>query len=85
MMETLLDLLNLPPTLAEVTVTSDGYYMARADGDCGFNVFLGKPSLHPGPGQDRTRAQWRKLSKSERAGVRKLAAARGVNLATFGI
>ncbi len=29
---------------AEVAVTSDGYFLGRARGDCGFNYFLGKPS-----------------------------------------
>jgi hypothetical protein len=29
---------------AEVAMTSDGYFLGRARGDCGFNYFLGKPS-----------------------------------------
>ena len=29
---------------AEITQTSDGFFLGRAHGDCGFNVFLGKPS-----------------------------------------
>jgi len=29
---------------AEIAVTSDGYFLARAHGDCGFNYFLGTPS-----------------------------------------
>lgn len=29
---------------AEVTQTSDGFWLGREPGDCGFNAFLGKPS-----------------------------------------
>ena len=29
---------------AEITRTSDGYFLGRAHGDCGFNAFLGMPS-----------------------------------------
>ncbi len=29
---------------AEVTITSDGYFVGRLKGDCGFNSFLGRPS-----------------------------------------
>ncbi len=29
---------------AEVTFTSDGFFLARAHGDCGFNYFLGWPT-----------------------------------------
>lgn len=30
---------------AEVAMTSDGYFLGRAWGDCGFNYFLGRPSM----------------------------------------
>jgi len=29
---------------AEITKTSDGFFLGREPGDCGFNAFLGKPS-----------------------------------------
>ncbi|MCK4448477.1 MAG: hypothetical protein KAW56_15525 [Candidatus Marinimicrobia bacterium] len=29
---------------AEITRTSDGFFLGRLEGDCGFNSFLGKPS-----------------------------------------
>ncbi len=29
---------------AEVTITSDGFFIARARGDCAFNYFLGWPT-----------------------------------------
>jgi len=29
---------------AEITQTSDGFFLGRKEGDCGFNDFLGNPS-----------------------------------------
>jgi hypothetical protein len=30
------------PTIAELTVTSDGHLLARHEGDCGFNNYIGR-------------------------------------------
>lgn len=61
-MDELMALLNIPEGVAEVTLTSDGFFLARASGDIGFNMFLGRPSFHPGPGRDLTRRVWGQLT-----------------------
>lgn len=61
-MDELMDLLNIPKVVAEETLTSDGFFLARESGDIGFNMFLGRPSFHPGPGLDRARRVWGQLS-----------------------
>ena len=63
-MNNLMALLNIPKSfnLVELGRTSDGHWLGRLHGDCGFNLFLGQPSFHPGPGRDRSRATWRALS-----------------------
>lgn len=67
-MKELMNLLNIPSSfkLAELSVTSDGFYLGRAAGDIGFNRFLGKPSFKAGPGRERSRSVWRELSFSGR-------------------
>ncbi len=59
-MNELLKLLALPVSLHIVgmTWTSDGFLLARVEGDCGFNLFLGSPSFGPGPGEDYRRSIW---------------------------
>ena len=32
--------------LCDITITSDGFFMQRDEGDIGYNRFLGKPSLN---------------------------------------
>jgi hypothetical protein len=32
--------------LCDITMTSDGFFLQRDEGDCGYNRFLGKPSLN---------------------------------------
>lgn len=64
---------------ADFTVTSDGWWLAQAYGDLGYNVFLGRPSFHPGPGKDQTRAVWSRMSLGERKLFVKAARAYGLN------
>lgn len=69
----LLDLMNLQ-RFAGVVKTSDGYYIARANGDLGYNDFLGRPTApHPGPGRDAMLRIWNSLSHEERMAVYRLA------------
>jgi len=49
---------------AEITRTSDGFFLGRAHGDIGFNVFLGKPSSIA---LARTRQYLKKLSPDSAA------------------
>ena len=74
--EALLRLMCLPLSQFDgVCRTSDGFYMAMAKGDIGYNHFLGKPNPpHPGPGRDMMLATWAKLSNDERQAVLSLAA-----------
>lgn len=51
---------------ADFVVTSDGHFLAQAYGDLGYNIFLGRPSFHPGPGKDQTKAVWSGMSFGER-------------------
>ena len=48
---------------AEVTVTSDGFFLGRAPGDVGFNHFLGQPSR---AAVDRTRQLFARLNEPHR-------------------
>ena len=82
-MKPLIRLLNLPRNCAEVTVTSDGHYLGRLDGDCGFNAFFGKPSHHAGPGRDASRSTWRAYSFAERRAAVQTARRLGVALRRF--
>ncbi len=83
-MKRLLDLMNLGPAgLAEVMVTSDGFYLGRAKGDCGFNAFLGKPKQGPGPGMNRSVGIWKSLSHYEKRALVLVALRAGVTLRDF--
>ena len=68
----LIDLMNLGPLgVTDVVRTSDGFYLGRAPGDIGYNVFIGKPSPpHEGPGRERSLALWEGLTVQERNAVR---------------
>ena len=69
--ENLLNLMNLGPLgLADVVRTSDGFYLGQEPGDIGFNVFIGCPSKHEGPGRERTVAVWECLTVQEKDAVR---------------
>lgn len=59
-MKELIRLLNIPDAFRAVELmrTSDGFYLARQEGDCGFNLFLGVPSARPGPGREATLQMW---------------------------
>ena len=87
-METLLKLMNVPTSaFCAVTKTSDGYYLAQAWGDLGYNQFLGIPSEpHPGPGLTRAIEVWEGISNHERISVMLLAIANRIDLEReFGI
>lgn len=74
-MTNLLRLMNLPPSrFSGVVRTSDGFYIARENGDIGYNAFLGQPSpLHEGPGLEHTLSVWNSLGKLDRQMVVTLA------------
>lgn len=65
-MTELMRLLHIPRNIADITRTSDGFFLARPVGDIAYNVFLGKPSFHPGPGKDRSREVWAQLTFTQR-------------------
>ncbi len=77
--ETMLKLMSLPVSRFDgVVYTSDGCYIAKAIGDCGYNAFLGKPQpVHNGPGRDQMLETWAGLTPTERKAVHVLAAAPG--------
>lgn len=86
----LLDVLNLRPAgIVDVVRTGDGCFIGQAPGDIGYNVFIGRPSHHLGPGQDRSRKRWAELTEEEREAVRFRAAhpvdGEPISLAAFGI
>jgi|SRR5690348_11187456 len=55
---------------AEIAMTSDGYFLARAWGDCGFNYFIGRPSRSA---RTRSRLLFERLSPEHQAElIRKL-------------
>ena len=89
--EMLIRLMNLRPTGAvDVCRTSDGFYMGRAEGDMGYNMFLGKPvPIHYGPGLEMTRAYWASLTPGDQAAVSNRAACpvdgSPIPLADFGV
>ena len=69
--ENLLNLMNLNLLgLADVVRTSDGFYLGRAPGDIGHNVFIGCPNPNEGPGRERSREVWEALTSQERGAVR---------------
>lgn len=66
----LIDVLNLRATgIEDIIVTSDGHFIGQAPGDIGYNVFIGKPSHHPGPGMEHSREVWAGFTDAERAAV----------------
>jgi hypothetical protein len=82
-MNNLVRLLNLPPNIVAVTRTSDGFYLGRAAGDCGFNAFFGKPSHHAGPGRDASITTWRRYTFTERKSAIRAARGAGIPLRAF--
>ena len=84
-MRNLIDVMNLPTDAVEqITLTSDGHYLGRAFGDCGFNMFFGTPEpSHPGPGRDRSRAVFRALRLADKKQVVRWAQSVGVDLRAF--
>lgn len=65
---TVLRLLVLPPEFVSITVDSNGNFLAMIEGDCGYNAFLGKPSIRrEGPGFEHRRRVWESLSPLEQA------------------
>lgn len=82
-MKELIAVLNLPSSLAAVCRTSDGYYIARAKGDIGFNQFLGAYAPHPGPGRDRSRQTFRAFTWGQKRAAVKQARKASVPLRTF--
>ena len=81
----LLTLMNLPDRFVDVIQTSDGLFLAREAGDCGFNAFLGKPAARPytSPGPQRSWATFRQCSWAERRALVRQAQGKGINLRTF--
>lgn len=65
-MQPIMDLLNLPSHFASIIKTSDGHFLAQVYGDVGFNHFLGQPAFHNGPGKDRSRQTWKRLTFREK-------------------
>ena len=77
-MKELMRLMNLPRSFVSFTRTSDGFYLAQELGDIGFNVFLGRPSHHPGFGRDASFSTWRGFTFGQRR--RAVCAARRMNM-----
>jgi len=67
---------------AEVTETSDGFFLGRAHGDIGFNQFLGQPS---DAAKGRTKELFNKLSKCSQGFVIALLKAKDINPKDVGI
>ena len=67
---------------AEVTLTSDGFFLGRAWGDIGFNHFLGTPSA---AAIGRTQTLFKKLSKDHQAELLRTLHARRIPPETLGI
>ena len=73
-MDNLINVMNLRPTgVIAVCRTSDGHYLGQHPGDIGYNVFLGSPKPHPGPGRDRSTQVWNALTLDAQAAVKKIA------------
>src|SRR2546428_9665793 len=67
---------------AEVTLTSDGFFLGRAWGDIGFNHFLGEPSA---VAIARTQTLFKKLSKDHQQELLRKLQARSIPPAALGI
>lgn len=76
----LLSVMHLPPRVVEVTKTSDGMYLAREQGDCGFNFFLGRPNSRPQA--ETVELAWQSFRQNPR-GIVKAARMAGVVLRDF--
>ena len=61
---------------ADVTMTSDGFFLGRKGGDIGYNDFLGKPSE---AAQQRARKTYEQLSPNIKAKVDATLAIKGLN------
>lgn len=69
-------------TFAEVTCTSDGFFLGRARGDCGFNSFLGFPSP---TALRRTKVLFARLPRHQQSELIRRLRARRIPLAAVGI
>ncbi len=67
---------------AEVTLTSDGFFLGRAWGDIGFNQFLGEPSA---AAIARTQNLFKKLSKDHQQEILRALNARNIPPEALGI
>jgi len=67
---------------AEVTETSDRFFLGRRPGDIGFNAFLGKPSE---AAKQRTTELFNKLSTCSQEQVMMMLRARSINPKDLGI
>ena len=82
----LLQVMNLPPSaFSDAVRTSDGFYLAQEQGDCGFNAFLGKPKPPQlgGPGPELSQSIWNGLTVAEANAVQALASGKNIDLADF--
>ena len=85
-MRNLIDVMNIPHAMGvcEITRTPDGFFLGREHGDCGFNLFIGRPSpSHPGPGRDRSRSVFTALNFGAKRRVVALARAHGFDVRDF--
>lgn len=67
---------------AEIVVISDGHWLGRRRGDCGFNWFLGRPSE---AAMQRTAALFAKLSPEHQQELIRKLHARGIPPEAIGI
>jgi hypothetical protein len=68
--------------LAEVTETSDGFFLGRARGDIGFNHFLGRPSQ---AALGRTRRLFAQLNERQKEAVIRALGAHRIPLTSLGL
>lgn len=66
----------------EIAITSDGHFLGRTRGDCGFNRFLGRPSE---AAVERTKKLFAKLSPEHQHELIQKLHARGIPPETIGI
>lgn len=67
---------------AEITMTSDGFFLGRARGDIGFNHFLGQPS---DAAKGRTKELFSKLSKCSQGYVLTVIRGKGIKPRDVGL
>ncbi|MDT8067961.1 MAG: hypothetical protein ROO76_07305 [Terriglobia bacterium] len=75
------DCLGIGP-FAEITITSDGFFLGRLRGDCGHNCFLGIPAEEA---KARTRELFERLSPEYQAELIGKLRIRGIPPASIGI